>query len=174
MGRMIQVMQKIYIIGSVASGKTTLAKKLSKQLGIPYYALDDIVYAKSGKVRRKRTLKEQEMILKMINQKEDWICEGVYRKSYHDLLDWCDHIIFLDTPLWKRNYHILLRHTKQNLRLESCSYRPNVAMLRAMYGWSRDFEKTKEHFERLLRPYKHKIIVIRKSDELKDRVHTVA
>ena len=35
---------KIYIIGSPASGKTTLAKKLSKRYDIKYYELDCIVY----------------------------------------------------------------------------------------------------------------------------------
>lgn len=167
-------MRKIYIVGSVASGKTTLAKKLSKRLGLPYYALDDIVYDTSGDTRKKRTLQEQRKILNAINKSDGWICEGVYRKSYHYLLEWCDCIVFLDTPLWKRRYHILLRHTKQNLRLESCSYRPNLGMLRAMYGWAKDFERTKEQFEKLLSPYKHKIIVIHKDDELKDKMHTVA
>ena len=35
---------KIDIIGSVASGKTTLAKRISKQYNIPYYEKDNIVW----------------------------------------------------------------------------------------------------------------------------------
>ena len=35
---------KIYIVGAVSSGKSTLAKKLSKELKIPYKSLDDVVY----------------------------------------------------------------------------------------------------------------------------------
>ena len=34
---------KIDIIGSVASGKTTLAKRISRKYGIPYYEKDNIV-----------------------------------------------------------------------------------------------------------------------------------
>ncbi len=34
---------KIRIIGSVGSGKTTLAKKLSEMEGIPYFETDRIV-----------------------------------------------------------------------------------------------------------------------------------
>jgi len=37
---------KIYIVGSVASGKTTLAKKLSNKLGIKCTHLDAIVHIK--------------------------------------------------------------------------------------------------------------------------------
>ncbi|MBC1520610.1 hypothetical protein HB912_02985 [Listeria aquatica] len=41
---------EIWIIGSVASGKTTLAKELQKELGIPYYELDVFVHGTSEKV----------------------------------------------------------------------------------------------------------------------------
>ena len=36
--------KKIYIIGPVGSGKTTLAKCLSKKYNIPYYELDKVVH----------------------------------------------------------------------------------------------------------------------------------
>ena len=35
---------KIYIVGSVSSGKSTLAKKLSEALHIPYKSLDEVVH----------------------------------------------------------------------------------------------------------------------------------
>ncbi|WP_346725815.1 hypothetical protein [Alteribacter keqinensis] len=35
---------KIHIIGSVRSGKTTLAKKLAKKTGIPHFELDNVVW----------------------------------------------------------------------------------------------------------------------------------
>lgn len=35
---------KIYIVGSVSSGKSTLAKILSERLRVPYKSLDDVVY----------------------------------------------------------------------------------------------------------------------------------
>lgn len=46
--------QKIHIIGSVGSGKTTLAKELSAKLNMPYYELDNVVWNRqsSGDIRR--------------------------------------------------------------------------------------------------------------------------
>lgn len=46
--------QKIHIIGSVGSGKTTLARKLSKTLQIPYYELDNVAWMRkeSGDILR--------------------------------------------------------------------------------------------------------------------------
>jgi shikimate kinase len=38
------VPNKIHIIGSVRSGKTTLARTLSSKLKIPFYELDNVVW----------------------------------------------------------------------------------------------------------------------------------
>ncbi len=35
---------KIYIVGAVASGKSTLARELSGLTGIPYTSLDEVVH----------------------------------------------------------------------------------------------------------------------------------
>ena len=40
----VNMYKKIYIIGPVGSGKTTLAKCLSKKYNIPYYELDKVVH----------------------------------------------------------------------------------------------------------------------------------
>ena len=54
---------KIRIFGGIASGKSTLAKKLGKKLNIPVYSTDDFVYTKDFKRRN-----EKERI-KIINSK---------------------------------------------------------------------------------------------------------
>lgn len=60
---MMKVPNKIHIIGSVGSGKTTLARKLSSQLGIPYYELDNVVRKKvEGKGRIKRMPEERDAL----------------------------------------------------------------------------------------------------------------
>lgn len=71
---------KILIVGTVGTGKTTLAKKLSKQYKIEYYEIDLIVHDDENN-GRKRTIDEQSDIIKKINKNEDWIIEGVLRKK---------------------------------------------------------------------------------------------
>ena len=70
---------KILIFGSVASGKTTLAKNISKQLNIPYYEGDCIAWGFPNEKRYKRSDKEQEKRVEKINKRSEWIVEGTYR-----------------------------------------------------------------------------------------------
>ncbi|MEG1257312.1 hypothetical protein [Clostridium sp.] len=159
-------MSKIYIIGIVASGKTTLAKKLSRELSIPYYELDCIIHHKTNTERYKRTPKEQVEVINDIDSNGDWIIEGTYRESCHCLFNMADKIIFLDTPLWKRRYRILLRYIKQQLLIEKCHYKSNLKMLKKMYKWTREFENNRAKFEKMLHQYSNKLITVKNVKEI--------
>ena len=85
---------KILIIGIVASGKTTLAKTLSRESGICHYEIDSIVHDDLN--NRKRSIDEQLEIINHINKNKDWIIEGTLRKNLDVLLEFADKIIFID------------------------------------------------------------------------------
>lgn len=151
---------KIFIMGIVASGKTTYAKELSKQTSLPFIELDSVVYHTVNDVRVKRLPNEQLQVIQEMDAAESWIAEGVYRPSYHILLDMADVVIWLDPPLWKRKVRILSRHLKQVLGIEKCAYEPNVQMLRNMYKWTKDFEERRDEMNEILQPYVHKLITV--------------
>ena len=159
-------MKKIFIVGIVASGKTTLARALSLQTGIPWYELDAIVHKRVGSEREKQSPEEQMREINRIDAQGQWIFEGVFRDSYRDILDMADVVIFLDPPLRKRRYRIFVRHIKQMLKLEACEYKPDVHMLRLMYKWTNDFERNRDRFTAMLHDYHEKLIVISKPSEL--------
>lgn len=119
-------MNKIFIVGIVASGKTTLAKELSHELNIPWYELDAIVHNQTVEGRVKVTPDEQWQVIMDIDQHGKWIFEGTDRKSYQYLYDMADRIIFLDPPVWKRKVRIVLRFIKQKLGVEKCHYKPTL------------------------------------------------
>ena len=72
---------KIYIIGPVGSGKTTLSRLLSEKYSIESYELDKIVWDDdNGNIKR-----TDEEIAKMFNEiisKDSWIIEDVGRKKF--------------------------------------------------------------------------------------------
>lgn len=159
-------MKKIFIIGVVASGKTTLAKRLSQKVSVPCYELDSIVHHQTPMGRYKRSAEEQIEVIKEIDIHGTWIFEGTDRESYQCLYEMADTIIFLDTPLWTRRIRILKRFLKQNLGIEKCHYKPDILMLKMMYKWTKDFEQNRSGFEAKLKKYKEKVIRLRNNNNL--------
>lgn len=151
---------KILIVGTVGAGKTTLAKKLSKKYNIKYYEIDSIIHDDEDE-GRKRTEEEQNIIIKNINDKNDWIIEGVLRKNLRYLLDIADKVIYLDVSKRKRDGRIFVRFLRQKLKLEVANYNPTFGMLKMMYRWSNEYELQRVEFERLLGRYAGKLEVRR-------------
>ena len=149
---------KILIVGIVASGKTTLARKLSKLLGICHYEIDSVVHDDVNNV--KRSEKEQKKIFKEINKEDNWIIEGTLRKHLFYLCEMADKIIYLDVPVKVRKRRILTRFVRQLFGIEKCNYTVNLKMLKLMYKWTNEFERDKSVFEEKLFTYRDKVIVV--------------
>ncbi|NBI30197.1 AAA family ATPase [Chengkuizengella marina] len=133
---------KIHIIGSVGSGKTTLARVLSNSYNIPYYELDNVVWErhKSGDIRR--TDEERDNYLEEIISSDVWIIEGAHNhqwveKSFQN----ANLIIFLDTPYPIRIVRIIKRFILQKMGLEKANYHPTIKMFVKMFQWNAAFEK---------------------------------
>lgn len=122
------------------------------------FELDSIIHddKKNG---QKRSIEEQLQIIYEINNQNDWIIEGTYRKNLEELFILADKIIYLDIPLHKRKVRIFKRYIKQKIGLEKCSYISNIKMLKMMYKWTNNFEKDKIKFEKILSKYNNKLII---------------
>ena len=86
-------LNKILIVGDAARGKSTLASKISKKLGIPHYSTDDFYY--EVKFSKLRDRKESIESIEKIFQNEKWIVEGTTRHLILSGLDSADIIINL-------------------------------------------------------------------------------
>ena len=138
---------KIYLIGIVGTGKTTIARELSEQFDIFHYELDSIVMEKNENGKdRKREKDEILSLFHEIIQKENWLIEDVGREVFQEAYDLADKIIYLNISEKTIKRRILLRWIKQKLRIEKSSYIPTIKSLRTMYMW---YEKGQlfENFE---------------------------
>ena len=152
---------KVLIIGIVASGKSTLSKRLSSMYNIDRYEIDEVVYDTSN---NKRSIEEQEKIFKKINKNKDWIIEGVLRKHLDYLLEWSDKIIILDIPIRVRKYRIIKRYIKQKLGIEKSGYKPSINMVKNMFKWTKEFD-----YDELIKrcsKYRDKVIVLNKVSDI--------
>lgn len=78
---------KIYIVGSVSSGKSTFAKKMSETLRTPYQSLDEVVYIpdKSNPWgNRKRQIAERDNLFYSVIQPPEWIIEDAGKDKLKD------------------------------------------------------------------------------------------
>ncbi|WRP04623.1 DNA topology modulation protein FlaR [Rossellomorea aquimaris] len=153
--------KKIHIIGSVASGKSTLARQLSSERGIHYYELDHAMWRIHPDGDSRNTEAQRRDILISILNRESWIIEGVhYQEWMYKCLEEAELIIFLDTPKWKRNYRILKRYVEEKYGFKEGNYKQTFTMLRKMYGWSRHYErKEKPIVMGILDSYQDKVII---------------
>ncbi|WP_227396185.1 AAA family ATPase [Jeotgalibacillus aurantiacus] len=135
---------KIRIVGSVGSGKTTLARWLSELSGTPFVELDQVVWErnKEGLEDRRRTEEERELVLSEILDRSSWIVEGVHSEEWtHSTFEKADAIVFLDPPRNVRKWRITKRFIKQRLKLEAVHYDPTWTIYKKMFKWDRYFEE---------------------------------
>ncbi len=165
--------KRIHIIGSVGSGKTTLAKELSTILNYPFYELDNVVWirGKSGDIRR--TEKEREDYLNSIINSKTWIIEGVHNEDWMaNSFRYADLIIFLDTNYVLRTYRIIKRFVFQKLRLEDSNYKPTFKIFLKMFKWNRYFEEVgKPNFFNKFGRYSDKLLVITDKKQVCEKLH---
>lgn len=161
-----KILKKIHIIGSVGSGKTTLARKISSQLNLPCYELDNVVWRRAKPEDIRRSDDESEEYLKTIVEADSWIIEGVHHYPWvFQSLQHADLIIFLDTDYSQRTYRIIKRFMLQVMRLEKANYKPTLHMFKKMFEWNTYFEKiSKPHILNILKQYEDKVIVIKDSE----------
>jgi adenylate kinase family enzyme len=159
--------KKLHIIGSVGSGKTTLARNLSTKLNVALYELDNVVWQRFESGDLRRSDEERDEYLRDILKLEAWIIEGVHHKWVQPSFEKADLIIFLDTPYFKRTIRIIKRFILQKLGVEKANYKPTIKMFKQMFAWNYLFEKeSKPEVIKILTKYSEKVIVLKDNDDI--------
>lgn len=151
-------MPKIYIIGPVGSGKTTLAKRLSHELKTAYYELDNVVWEYHPNGDTKRSEEEIQKIFCEILENDNWIIENVGKSLFDKGFDEADTIIYLNISKSVLYIRVLIRWIKQNLGMELARYKPDLNMLRQMFLWIKDNQKSSKLNK--LKNYEKKLIIL--------------
>lgn len=99
-------MKRIIIPGAVGAGKTTLAKQLSKKLGIPHVEVDHIFWLPNWK---QRPVEERIKIAKEKLSGDKWIVCGNHSWLKEIMWDRADTVIWLDYSFWRCLFRVLKR-----------------------------------------------------------------
>ena len=156
-------MKKIYIIGPVGAGKTTLAKRMSARYEIPMYQLDKVVWDDDqGNI--KRSNEEIQKLFNEILNNDSWIIEDVGRKSFAEGVKQADIVYYIDLPskvIYKR---CIFRWIKQKLGKEEYNYKPTLKGLRQMLTWARQDMKNKEEKLKSIKSNAKKYEILKSND----------
>jgi shikimate kinase len=106
--------QKIFIVGFMASGKTTYGKKLANELKIPFFDTDEMIEAKIGMTipeffnqwgEKYFRRMERDVLYGLLSKQESFVCStGGGSVCQPDIMDWLNRAgetIWLDTP-WEK------------------------------------------------------------------------
>ena len=150
---------KIHIIGGPGSGKTFLAEKLSKELGIRHYDLDELQWDnKSDSYGVKRDPDERDRLLRDVLSHKDWIIEGVYYAWCQQCFADADKIYVLHVPRHTYRYRIIRRFVRRRLGLEQ-GKKETLKSLARLLRWADKYQKVNlVEIRRILSPYADKVM----------------
>ena len=159
---------KIHIIGCSGSGKTYLAKALSKKYNIPHFDLDDIQWNNNADgYGVKMPIEKRTALLNDILKNENWIIEGVYYAWVGKCFENADKIYVLDIPKRVYTYRIIKRTIKRKLGLE----RGKKETLKSVYNllkWTDTFQnKSMVEIRKILSHHTQKTMWINNRKEVK-------
>lgn len=159
---------KIDIIGSVASGKTTLAKKISLKYQVPYFEKDNIVWQRTPNGDKQRTPEERDTLFKQIIASDNWIVEGSPRESLKESFECCEYIIILNERTIIRLIRVFKRWVLQRLGKEKYNSKPTLEFLFYNVKWVFEFNSMKRMLFNELNDYGEKCkIFIHSGDAMK-------
>ena len=161
---------KIHIIGCSGTGKTYLARKLSKKYNIQHYDLDDIQWDNSADgYGLKMPVNKREELLKQILSQESWIIEGVYYAWVTESFQRADVIYVLDTPSYIYKYRIIMRFIKRKLGIEK-GKKETFKSVYNLLKWTNKYQNNNlKEIKKILEQYASKVVWISDSREI-DRI----
>ena len=104
---------RIHIIVGPGAGKSTLALRLGKRLGVEPHKLDDIAF--NPRSWRANPLSIRLKDIELIAAQTIWITEGVYLWWTDHLLTLADLIVWLDIPMRVALLRKIPHHLKRSL-----------------------------------------------------------
>lgn len=161
---------KLYIVGPVASGKTTLARQVSRKTGVPCFHLDQVAHEPDPDRpggNRKRPEYQRDALFRSILAQKDYIIEDTGRRCFEAGMEQAEQILLLEPSPLLRRKRVLIRWLRQNLGLEPCAYRPTFTMLKSMVRWSRDYEHGREGTKARASRFPEKLTVLRSKKEIR-------
>lgn len=107
--------QRVNIVGTSGSGKSTAGKLIAKKLGYPYVELDEIQWKPNW---TESTEEELFTNLERSLEGESWVLDGNYSKTVPIKWKRVQLVVWLDLPYWLTLYQVISRTIRRSLTKE--------------------------------------------------------
>lgn len=163
---------KIRIIGPCGSGKTYIAKELSRKYSVPYYELDNLIWNRTEEEQHRNPVEVRDALLMDILQQDSWLIEGVYYKWGMDSFRQADIIVIIKPNKLATQFRVVRRFVRTRLGIESANYKQTLHNLYTMlFVWNKDyFAKSLPAIMKLTDEYERKRVIIANNRELLNRI----
>ncbi len=161
---------KIFIVGGIGSGKTTLSNKLSKILNIKNYELDNIAY-KRRDIHEKRNPKERDQKVKAILKKKNWIVEGFYSRPWiYPFYKEADTVLILNIKPSTSKKRVIKRFLKRKLTIKRTKkhnkqLKVMLYLLKSIDEYQKKYFKTQE---KTAKKFNKNVLILKNKKEIKD------
>lgn len=160
--------KRICLIGPSSSGKTTLGRRLSDKLGLPFLSLDVLHHGPNWQERSRENF---HAVHAEWMQKDGWVIEGNYSRTMVERFTHAEAVIFFEM----NRFGALYRYFRRLIRYygkpradapEGCIEKLNGEMIHHILVHN---PKNREKYRRLLAAHPHlKIYRITRFSQLKD------
>jgi adenylate kinase family enzyme len=99
-------MQRILVIGSPGAGKSTLASRIARDLGLPLIHLDREYFGPGWTTPPKAEWREK---VRMLAARPAWVMDGNYASTFDIRVPRATTIVWLDLPRWRCLTRVLWR-----------------------------------------------------------------
>lgn len=98
---------KLLLIGSPGAGKSTVARRLSHELGLPLLHLDKVWHATDYSEDARQQF--EQTVEDFMTSQDNWLIDGNYANRLPQRLAQADVVIWLDFPRWLCCYRVIKR-----------------------------------------------------------------
>lgn len=112
---MMKIGERISVVGTTGSGKTTIAKEISKQLEVPYIELDALYWDKDWKGVKETVF--QNRVTKMISG-DRWVVDGNYSRVRQLIWERAETVVYLDYSFIRTFWQLMTRTIRRSITQE--------------------------------------------------------